>query len=853
MDTRREFLKKAMLLSGMAGWNGLMPESIRRAIAINPDPGSTYLDAEHVVILMQENRSFDHCFGTLRGVRGFNDPRYIRLPDGNPVWLQRKATGETYAPFRFDIRDTKITWMGSIPHSRSSQVDAHHLGQYDRWLDAKRSGNKDYADMPLTLGHYTREDLPFNYALADAFTVCDQHFSAAMTSTWPNRLLLWSGTIRGEQNGTAKAFIRNDIPYGEAHWITFPELLEKNNVSWKVYQNDITCGGGFVGEERAWLSNFGCNQLENFSQYNVRFSSRYVKSLQDQVETLPGEIETLKTRLAALPEGDKEAEKLRGQVSRKEQVLSEAREGLVTWSRENFGQLSPEAKNLYRKAFTINDADPDYHQLAELAYEEAGTERKLRIPKGDILHQFRRDVNSGTLPTVSWLVGPENFSDHPTAPWYGAWYVSEILDILTKNPEVWKKTIFILTYDENDGYFDHVPPFTAPDPLNPGTGKCSAGIDTAVEYIRRDQELKEGVAKKEAREGPIGLGFRVPMIIASPWSRGGRVCSQVLDHTSVFRFVQEFLNEKTGSRIKETNTSLWRKTVSGDLRVAFRPYRGEEKDQLPFLEKVPFIESIFNARFRKEPANFKALSPEEIAQISKDPTASSLLPRQEPGIKPSCALPYELYAEAVFSGDRKQIEISLEAGKGIFGDRSSGSPFNIYLPGKYAAEQEGKAGSFEAVPPRSYAVMAGDRLTDAFPLRSFEKGLYHLRVYGPNGFFREFRGNEKDPDLLVQCVYERSRGNVKGLSGNIVLILNNQHGRRAYQVEVSDQAYGQKPVSRSVAAGSTVRLVLDQQKSHGWYDFHVAVKGFASFGKHYAGHVETGQESFTDPHMGGVV
>src|SRR5690606_19599598 len=152
-----------------------------------------------------------------------------------------------------------------------------------------------------------------------------------------------------------------------------------------------------------------------------------------------------------------------------------------------------------------------------------------------LFHQFRQDVDTDNLPTVSWLVSPQNFSDHPSAPWYGAWYVSEILNILTKNPEVWKKTIFLLTYDENDGSFDHVPPFVAPDPLNPKTGKCSSSINTDVEYIRLEDEIQNGIDKKEARGGPIGLGFRVPLIVASPWSRGGYVCSQVFDHTSALK------------------------------------------------------------------------------------------------------------------------------------------------------------------------------------------------------------------------------------------------------------------------------------------------------------------------------
>src|SRR5580698_8268652 len=118
MATRRDFLKAASLLAGGSGMAGIIPESVKRAFAIEPTPGSTYKDAEHIVVLMQENRSFDHALGALRGVRGFNDPRAIRQANGNSVFLQTSATGDTYAPWRLDIRDTRITWMGSIPHSR---------------------------------------------------------------------------------------------------------------------------------------------------------------------------------------------------------------------------------------------------------------------------------------------------------------------------------------------------------------------------------------------------------------------------------------------------------------------------------------------------------------------------------------------------------------------------------------------------------------------------------------------------------------------------------------------------------------------------------------------------------------
>jgi phospholipase C len=209
LGSRRDFIKKAILLSGAAGSLGVIPESIQRAFAIEPDPDTTYLDAEHVVILMQENRSFDHAFGTLQGVRGFNDPRALELANGNSVFLQTNATGDTYAPWRLDIKDTRATWMGSLPHSRESQIDAWNDGHHNNWLNAKRSFTKEYADIPLTMGHYTREDLPFYYALADAFTVCDQNYCGAMTSTKPNRAIFWTGTTRNQQNTTSRVFMRN--------------------------------------------------------------------------------------------------------------------------------------------------------------------------------------------------------------------------------------------------------------------------------------------------------------------------------------------------------------------------------------------------------------------------------------------------------------------------------------------------------------------------------------------------------------------------------------------------------------------------------------------------------------------
>nr|WP_295866913.1 phospholipase C, phosphocholine-specific [uncultured Chitinophaga sp.] len=843
MDTRREFLKKSLLLSGAAGFSTIMPASIQRALAIDPTPGSTWLDAEHIVILMQENRSFDHCFGTLQGVRGFRDPRAIPLPDLKPVWFQTDEKGDTYAPFRLDIKDTKITWMGSLPHSRASQVDAYNAGKHDQWLLAKKPGNKQYAHMPLTMGYFTREDLPFNYAMADAFTICDQHFCSGMTSTTPNRSFFWTGKIDSQENGRTKQNIRNDdFAYGKQTWKTFPELLTDNNIPWKFYQNDLSCGGGFKGEERAWLANFGCNLLEFFEAYHVKFSSRYIQTLLKQVETLPEEINKLQE---ASPSSDAAAQKIRTEVAKKQEVLDNATKELAKWNKESFEQLTAKQKELYNNAFVINNGDPNFRSVTTFQYTDDGQDRKVTVPAGDILHQFRRDVREGKLPTVSWLSGPQNFSDHPSAPWYGAWYVSEIMDILTGNPEVWKKTIFIVTYDENDGYYDHVPPFSIPDENKPGTGKVSAGIDTEVEHVRLENELAQGIHKKQAREAPVGLGFRVPLLIASPWSRGGKVCSQVFDHTSTLQFLETFVNRKYKKQVHLDNISQWRRAICGDLTAAFSTFV-PKKEKLPFLQKEKFVQEIYNAQFKTIPGGFKKLSTDDISQVTGKGTPARLLAPQEKGVRPSPALPYELYADIDCQPGSRQVKASFAAGNKVFGTAAAGSPFTVIAPVTYKDDK----GNTDKCRNWSFAVKAGDQLHYEWPLEAFENNRYHLQLHGPNGFFREATGNTEDPGITTTCTYERNKSSQK-LTGNVLLSVASSSGQ-PLRITIRDNAYGNKAITRTVTKDQSAQITLPLQSSHGWYDFTVLADGHAQYARRYAGRVETGTESITDPYMGKI-
>lgn len=830
MQSRRNFLQNIAVMSGAAGIaaSGFL-EPIQRALAIEPAEGSTYLDAEHVVILMQENRSFDHAFGTLQGVRGFNDPRAIELPDGNPVWAQSNSAGETYIPFHLDIKESKTTWMGCLPHGWADQVDAANGGKHDRWLDTKRSGHKEYAAMPLTLGHHTREDIPFYYALADAFTICDQNFCSTLTGTTPNRLHLWTGTIREKADPTTPALVRNeDCDYGSwVNWSTFPERLEDHGVSWKIYQNELAVPTGLLGEAGAWLGNFGCNPIEWFPQFGVRFSENHRKYLERTAKTLATELEIVSKQVTSQT-GDAQAE-LRKRQADIQSALARITKDRKTFTSENFEKLSTRQKSLHARAFVTNAGDPTYRELTEISYRENGKARAIPAPKGDVLYQLRKDVSEGTLPTVSWIVPPERFSDHPCSAWYGQWYLSEILSILTKNPDVWKKTIFILTYDENDGYFDHVPPFQAPHPKKPESGLASKGLDTTLEHLELEVDRKHK-PNDEVRGNSLGLGYRVPLLIASPWSRGGCVYSEVCDHTSPIQFLEKFLSHKTGKKIEETNITSWRRTICGDLTSSFQSSADERSGLSEFVGRDTFLEGIHRAQFKNPPTGFHPLSAKEITNLRAKPAESSL-PKQEPGTRKSSPLPYELSVEGALNQDRTHFKITFEAKKALFGDRAAGAPFILYA--KTAKEMT----------VRHYTVVAGSLVEDSWPLEAFLNGQYSLRVYGPNGFFREFRGDANSPALSTSLSTKPT--------GDLEFRVSMLSKSPAAALIMKDVSYGNDLPPLPLSQGELRQVMIPTAQSGGWYDFTLADDQFPNFAVRYAGRAETGRWSMTDPLMGG--
>lgn len=836
-DSRRDFFKKAALLTGSAAMTNMLPPVIQKALAINPAPGSTYLDAEHVVFLMQENRSFDHEFGMLQGVRGYNDPRAIRLANKNKVFLQSDEKGNTYSPFHLSVKDSKIAWMGSLPHGWSDQTDAWNNGKYDRWLEVKKARGKEYSSIPRTLGYCDRSDFPFYYSLADAFTVCDQHFCSSITGTHPNRWYWMTGTVRERNEVAAKAALWNITDYEKPalNWKTYPERLEENGVSWKVYQNELTMGTGMKGEEESWLGNFGTNVLEYFKQYNIRLHEGSIANLQIKMDNIRKTIAELEKAEVT------DASQTKLAAARK--VLANLEADQARYTKEAFDQLSTFQKNLNNKAFSTNSNDPDYHTLTALDYEDKdGNKRSLNIPKGDVFHEFRKDVENGTLPTVSWLMPPAYFSDHPGEPWFGPWYVSEVMEILLKNPEVWKKTIFVMTYDENDGYFDHVPPFVVPDPYKEHTGKVSAGIDPRMDFVTKDQQTNPSAQADRLRESAIGLGYRVPMIIASPWSRGGYVNSEVFDHTSSLQFLETFLAQKFKKEIKEENITAWRRTICGDLTSVFRPYNGEKIVSPAFLDKTPFIEGIHQSKFKDTPDNYKSLTAEDVAQINNDDHANSpWFPKQEKGVRPANALPYELYADA--DVDNGVFSLSFKAGNSVFGKQSIGAPLCVYAINPYEGD---------TLRTWNYSAKAGDTLQDEWDITKFENGRYHLRAYGPNGFYREFTGDANHPGIKVSCTYEGSRLNKSKLTGNVIITVANT-SKATQTVQLSDNSYKNGKQIKTIAPGASASFVLNLSNSFNWYDCSVKVKGYTQFEERFAGRVETGLVTKTDPLMGGVV
>ncbi len=253
--TRRRLLQGAASIAAGAAAGALMPPNLQRVLAeARPESDSArgaMRDVKHVVLLMQENRSFDHYFGTLAGVRGFDDRKALILPGGRSVFYQPDTVNPKgyLLPFHLDTRATSAQKIPSTSHAWSVQHQAWNGGQMNQWVPAHRKA--DGVNGPYCMGHYDRADIPFHFALAESFTICDAYHCSVMGPTHPNRMHWMTGTIDpgGHHGGP---LLDNSAPQGGFTWTTYAERLEQAGISWQVYQQK---------------DNYGCNMLEYFRAF----------------------------------------------------------------------------------------------------------------------------------------------------------------------------------------------------------------------------------------------------------------------------------------------------------------------------------------------------------------------------------------------------------------------------------------------------------------------------------------------------------------------------------------------------------------------------------------------------------
>ena len=675
---RRRFLKMTAGAAGGLTVMSMLPPAIRQALA-TPAASltGTINDVQHVVIFMQENRAFDHYYGSRPGVRGFNDPVPPPLPSttltAKNVWHQ-PYTGNAAGymlPFHMDTTATSATCVAASSMGFTVDTEMVNGGKFNAWNTARSAG--------MGMGFYDRNDLPFYYALADNFTICDQYFSSTLTDTNPNRLFLFTG-CNGLSVGQTPILDDTESSSGWT-WTTYAERLQSAGITWKVYQET----DNFDDNALAWFANFK----------NAKSGS----ALYDQ--------------------------------------------GMATVA--------------------------------------------------NIVTAFQSDVTNNTLPQVSWIVAPSTLSEHPSyQPPDGENLTAQLIAALASNPSVYANTVFILNYDENGGFFDHIPPPCPPSSILSGISTVS----TAGELTTVNE------SGGTISSSPIGLGFRVPMIIVSPWTYGGRVCSQVFDHTSVL----QFLEQRFG--VTEPNISAWRRAVCGNLTSAFN-FSGDNTTW-------PSLPST---------TGYTAQSSTECSTLPAPtvPTTQTM-PTAESGTYPACALPYVLDAQGSINTSANQFDIN------FINNGTVGAVFQVY--GFNRSSYTG---------PWTYTVGAADSVSDYWNGSVFTSGTYALEVHGPNGFLRHWQGSAKSASVMPE-----TKITYNPIGNSIQLTMTNA-GSSSCTMTVTNGYNGEDVRIYTVKAGGSVSDTWNLGSNANWYDLNATVSGLSNWSRRLAGHMENGLASTTEP------
>ncbi|HEX4287686.1 MAG TPA: phospholipase C, phosphocholine-specific [Trebonia sp.] len=672
--SRRRLLQAGGALAGAAvvgaGATQILGASRARAAT------GTIADLRHVVILMQENRSFDHYFGTLQGVRGFADKQALTYQGGTSVFDQpdKSRTDHGYLlPFHMDSTKVDAQNAGDLDHSWSGDHSARNGGLWNDWVAAKTE---------QCMGYFTRADLPFNYALADAFTICDGYHQSILGPTSPNRMYFWAGTSDGWTSNPP------DYTVEFTGITTYPEQLTAAGASWQVYtDHEVGDGSGANG----WVGDYGDNPLWHYKQYQTSMNAGTAAARQLAVQ------------------------------------------GAVQPWQPNAGvPLGPNQVN-------------------------------------SVLSQFTSACAAGTLPQVSWIVAPYEYSEHPSSsPSYGAHYVSTVLNAIMGNAALWESTALFITYDEHDGYFDHVLP-PAPE------------TSVTNEFISSQ---------------PIGMGPRVPMLICSPWTRGGYVDSNTYDHTSMNRFLQTW----TGAPL--VNVTGWRNSVSGDLTAAFDFANPDYS--VPTLPDTVALITQSDAE-----KSFPAVAaPAEGAQVA---------PAQEAGSRPHRPTNHMPHADVAVNRSSFTVTATMS-------NTGSVGVSLFVFPDKYLTAS--------ATP---FTVVFGTNRTYTWTATKKNKYGYAFSIYGPDGFVRSFAGDVVAAATTTGQIPVVTASPVTGSSPSLAVTLANSGTVAvAYTLTVNDYAGTTRTVTVGAAGSTPVSWPVD---ANGYYDVIITANTSDGFTRRYAGRI----------------
>ncbi len=712
---RRKFIK----MSAGAGVAALWMPLLQKALAVKAYNATHSInDVQHIVILMQENRSFDHYFGAMRGVRGFGDRFPIPLESGKRMFHQSDGK-KIITPYRANGKKTNAALINGTPHDFQDTQAAWNQGKYGFWPMFKT---------PYSMTYYTREEIPFQYAMAESFTISDAYHCSIATGTDPNRIMFWSGSNFNPEKRAAginctdedsepvnlRCWIDGKMPdpgytyRGNAFtWPTIPDVLQEAGISWRIYQDPNDNWTGAM---------HGCLAFESF---------------------------------------------------------------------RNAKKGSPIYENGMR-----------YWSIADLA----------------------NDVKNKTLPQVSWILPSKDNSEHPGAPsspYRASDFTHHVLAAITSNPEVWSKTVFFLTFDENDGLFDHLSAPAVPSYNIDGSlaGKSTMNLDGM--YFHNDKGTskfpynlgKPGNQriyqdKRDTISGnirPWGLGPRVPMYIISPWSKGGWVHSEVADHTSVAQFIEKRFG------VIVPAISPWHRAISSDLTSAF-------DFENPNDPKFPSMPDTSNFELMDEKSKLlpKTTAPKKPSKLF-----------QEKGTRFSRALTYRLHCTMKYLKNEKQVQLLFE-NKG-----RKGAVYQVY-----------NLNRLDMI-PRRYTIEAGKSLTDEWKVDE-DNGAYNLEVYGPNGYFHKFSGNINKNEPIISLEYDFDKGGIS------FIIYNNT--TEVLKTSISSTFYEKKKKETFlIEPGENIKNTHLLERSGNWYDYTVKTK--TGFLHRFAGRVETGKHSVSDPAM----